>query len=109
MVQDLALRAYEVLGFRDYGRIDLKLTDEGPFLLEGNTFAGLMCTPKEKPQSWLGFMARAEGMGGSDLLNEVIRAAVTRLKDHHPAGGFYSAVGWLEPSVRSMAVGPFGD
>lgn len=79
LVQHLALQAYQVLGFRDYGRIDMILTGEGPFLLEGNTFAGLMCTPKEKPHSYMGFMARAEGMDGKDLLDEIIHSAVKRL------------------------------
>jgi len=79
MLQQLALRAYRVLGFKDYGRIDTILTGEGPFLLEGNTFAGLMCTPKEKPHSYIGFMARAEGNDGKDLLDEIIQAAVKRL------------------------------
>jgi D-alanine-D-alanine ligase len=79
MMQQLALRAYRVLGFRDYGRIDMILTKEGPFLLEGNTFAGLMCTPQEKPHSYIGFMARAEGKGGKDLLDEVIQVATKRL------------------------------
>jgi len=78
MVQQLALRAYHVLGFKDFGRIDIILTDEGPFLLEGNTFAGLMCTPKEKPHSYIGFMARAEGMDGKDLLDEIVQSAIKR-------------------------------
>ena len=72
ILQQLALRAYRVLGFKDFGRIDTILTEEGPFLLEGNTFAGLMCTPKEKPRSYIGFMARAEGKDGKDLLDEII-------------------------------------
>ncbi len=79
MVQQLALRAYNTLGFRDFGRIDTILTEEGPFLLEGNTLAGLMCTPKEKPHSYIGFMARAEGKEGKDLLDEIVQAAVKRL------------------------------
>ena len=79
-VQQLACRAYRALGFRDYGRIDMVLTDEGPFLLEGNTFAGLMCTPPETPHSYLGFMARAAGMDGAELLGEVVQAAVKRLR-----------------------------
>lgn len=78
-VQQLACRAYRVLGFRDYGRIDMILTDEGPFLLEGNTFAGLMCTPPDAPHSYFGFMARAEGMGGKELLDEIVQTAVKRL------------------------------
>ena len=40
-MRELARRAYTTLGFDDYGRIDAILTDRGPFLLEGNTFAGL--------------------------------------------------------------------
>jgi D-alanine-D-alanine ligase len=79
MLQQLALQAYWALGFKDFGRIDTILTAEGAFLLEGNTFAGLMCTPKEKPHSYIGFMARAEGKDGKDLLNEIVRAAIKRL------------------------------
>ena len=79
MMRRLALQAYRVLGFKDFGRIDTILTKEGPFLLEGNTFAGLMCTPKEKPHSYIGFMARAEGKDGEDLLDEIIQSVIKRL------------------------------
>jgi D-alanine-D-alanine ligase len=79
MMRDLALRAYGVLGFRDFGRIDAILTPDGPFLLEANAFAGLMCTPREKPHSYIGFMARAEGMSGRDLLGEIVQNAAARL------------------------------
>jgi len=79
MLQQLALRAYHVLGFKDFGRIDTILTEVGLFLLEGNTFAGLMCTPKEKPHSYIGFMAHAEGKDGKDLLDEIIQSAIKRL------------------------------
>ncbi len=77
-LQLLAIEAYKVLGFRDYGRIDAKLTEDGPFLLEGNTFAGLMCTPVEKPHSYIGFMAAAEGKRGKELLDEIVLAAIKR-------------------------------
>jgi D-alanine-D-alanine ligase len=79
MMRDLALRAYHALGLSDFGRLDTILTPEGPFLLEANSFPGLMCTPKEKPHSYMGFMARAEGKGGKELLTEVVEAAVSRL------------------------------
>jgi D-alanine-D-alanine ligase len=79
MMANLALRAYQVLGFRDFGRIDTILTSDGPFLLEANAFAGLMCTPKDKPHSYVGVMARAEGMSGRDLLDEIVQDAVARL------------------------------
>jgi D-alanine-D-alanine ligase len=79
MMQQLALQAHRVLGLRDFGRFDTILTEEGPMLLEANSFAGLMCTPKEKPHSYIGFMARAEGKGGRELLDEIVQAAMRRL------------------------------
>ena len=82
MMRDLALRAYRTLGFRDFGRIDTILTPDGPFLLEANAFAGLMCTPRDKPHSYIGFMARAEGMNGRDLLGEIVRNAAARVEVH---------------------------
>ncbi len=43
-------------------------------LLEANALAGLMCT-----HSYIGFMARAEGMSGRDLLSEIVQDAVSRM------------------------------
>jgi D-alanine-D-alanine ligase len=79
MMQQLALSAYHVLGLADYGRIDTILTAEGPFLLEANTFAGLMFDPRDRPSSYMSFMAQAEGLRGQDLLAEIVRAAGDRL------------------------------
>ncbi|MGE5599282.1 MAG: D-alanine--D-alanine ligase family protein [Bacteroidota bacterium] len=81
MMRELALRAYRAVGFRDFGRIDTILTPEGPFLLEGNAFAGLMCTPADKPHSYIGFMARAEGKDGRALLEELVQGAFGRLNE----------------------------
>ena len=78
-LQQLAISAFKSLGFRDYGRIDMILTEDGPFLLEINSFAGLMCTPKEKPHSYMGFMAQAENKNGSELLGEIVREALIRI------------------------------
>ena len=77
-LQALAVEAYETLGLRDYGRVDIKLTEDGPFVLEANTFAGLMCTPAEKPHSYMGVMAVAEGKGPRELLDEIVQAAIRR-------------------------------
>ncbi len=77
-MQLLAIKAYKVLGFKDYGRIDTKLTEDGPLLLEGNTFAGLMCTPVEKPHSYMGFMAAAEGKHSKELIAEIVQIAIKR-------------------------------
>ena len=90
-MQCLALQAYRTLGLKDYGRIDTILTDDGPRLLEANTFAGLTCTPAESPHSYIGFMARAEGHGGQELLGEIIDVAARRLGLYKPSQGAHAA------------------
>ena len=77
-IKEFAKNAYRAIGFKDYGRIDTILTKEGPFLLEGNSFAGLMCTPKEKPHSYIGFMAVADNMSASDLIDKIVKSALKR-------------------------------
>lgn len=78
-LKDFTVRAFKSLGLRDYARIDTKLTPQGFMLLEANSFAGLMCTPKEKPHSYIGFMARAEGNSGKELLQEIVEVALERI------------------------------
>lgn len=79
ILQDLVIKAFKTLGLRDYARIDSKLTPQGFMLLEANSFAGLICTPKEKPHSYIGFMARAEGNGGKELIREIIEVSLERI------------------------------
>jgi D-alanine-D-alanine ligase len=79
-IKKFVKKAYRVIGLKDYGRIDTVLTKEGPYLLEINSFAGLMCTPKEKPHSYIGFMAAADNMSSSDLIGEIIKSALKRYK-----------------------------
>jgi D-alanine-D-alanine ligase len=79
-LQDLAIKAYKSIDLRDYGRVDMILSDHGPFLLEVNSFAGLMCTPIEKPHSYMGFMALAEGKNSAEFLDEIIKVALKRIK-----------------------------
>ncbi len=79
-IKELAKNAYQAIGFKDYARIDTILTKEGPYLLEGNCFAGLMCTPKQKPHSYIGFMAVADNLSGSDLIDKIVKSALKRFK-----------------------------
>jgi D-alanine-D-alanine ligase len=79
-IKKFAKIAYQAIGFMDYGRIDTVLTSEGPYLIEINSFPGLMCTPKEKPHSYIGFMAVADNMSSSDLIDEIVKSALKRYK-----------------------------
>jgi D-alanine-D-alanine ligase len=78
-MQQLGLEAYRQLGLRDFARFDTILTESGPFLLEGNTFPGLMYAPSGQPYSYLSFMAHAADMQAQDLLDQIIQAACQRL------------------------------
>ncbi len=82
LMQNIGLSAYHAVGMRDYGRIDTILTDEGPFILEANTFAGLACIPVENPISYVGRMAVATGISGSELLDEIVQSALVRYNNH---------------------------
>ena len=77
-LQNLAIKAYKSLGLRDYARVDMIFSEHGPFLLEINCFAGLMCTPIEKPHSYMGFMAVAEGKSSAEFLDEIMKVALKR-------------------------------
>ena len=79
-LKELAIKAYKSVGLRDYGRVDMILSEDGPYLLEVNSFAGLMCIPIEKPHSYMGFMAVAEGKSGAEFLDEIIMSALKRYK-----------------------------
>ncbi|MHA1610531.1 MAG: D-alanine--D-alanine ligase family protein [Promethearchaeota archaeon] len=78
-IQNLAIEAYKIAGIKDYGRVDMILTKDGPFLLEINCFAGLMCTPIEKPHSYMGFMAKAQHKKSSVFLGEIVKEALIRI------------------------------
>ncbi len=78
-VQKIGRRAFQTLGLRDFARVDIKLTPQGFKLLEINSFAGLMCTPKEKPHSYMGFMARAKNWGGKELIQTIVSIALERI------------------------------
>ncbi len=81
IITEYARNAFLCLGLKDYGRIDTKLTPEGFMLLEANSFAGLACTPPEKPQSYIGFMALAEGKSGKELLKEIVDVSLERINN----------------------------
>jgi len=78
-IQNLAISAYKIAGIKDYGRVDMILTKDGPFLLEINCFAGLMCTPLDKPHSYMGFMAKAQHKKSSVFLDEIVKEALIRI------------------------------
>jgi len=81
-VRDTALKAFCALGARDFGRVDMIVTDDGtPWVLELNTFAGLQIlrgNEKHLHQSYIGAMAKAMGMTRADMMGRIIESAAGR-------------------------------
>lgn len=72
-LQALALRAFEAVGCRDYGRIDLMVgEDDRPLVLEINTLPGMTET------SLFPKAAQAVGLGFADLCQRMVDLALRR-------------------------------
>jgi D-alanine-D-alanine ligase len=85
-IKELAVRAYRVLGARDYGRLDIMLKGSRPYFLELNTFAGI-ALPNGKGSvqdakihpSYMGKMAASLGKPQSWLVASIAEAALRRI------------------------------
>jgi len=73
-VEDLALRAYRLLGCRDAGRADFRLDEAGrPMFLEMNPLPGLHPTHSDLPM-----IATQAGMSYRDLIGAILASALQR-------------------------------
>jgi D-alanine-D-alanine ligase len=72
-IQNLAVSAFRVMGCRDYGRIDFRLSpDNQPYILEVNP------NPDISPDAGLARSARASGRAYTQLIGEVMSLALQR-------------------------------
>lgn len=74
-VREMALRAYRIMGCRDYARVDFRLDKKNkPFVLEVN--------PNPHLAEGMGFMRSAEAHGFSfgETLKRIVELALTRFK-----------------------------
>jgi D-alanine-D-alanine ligase len=72
-VKDIALRAYEIMGCRDYARVDLRLSKTGkPYVLEVN--------PNPDISSDSGFIrsSRAQGFAFNEVIGKIVEFALLR-------------------------------
>ena len=72
LVRDVALRAFKLLGCRDYARIDIRLRDNTPMILEVNA------NPDISPDAGLANAARVAGMDYPALVERILAFAVAR-------------------------------
>ncbi|MBI2442061.1 MAG: D-alanine--D-alanine ligase [Lentisphaerae bacterium] len=76
-IRDLVCRALEILGVRDWCRVDLRLDASGnPHLLELNPLPGILPAPSDN--SALPAAARAAGYSYQELILEVAKHALRR-------------------------------
>lgn len=78
-IEDLSIAAYTAIGCLDFGRLDIRLDDQGhPHVLEINHPPGLMSDPNES--SFFTISARTHGWDFPTLIGRILDAAITRLK-----------------------------
>jgi D-alanine-D-alanine ligase len=76
-IRDLVLRAYRVLGCRDWSRIDVRLDANGnPNIVEVNPLPGILPNPEDN--SCLPKAARAAGLSYDQLIQAALLAAAER-------------------------------
>ena len=80
LVRDVALRAFKLLGCRDYARVDIRLRDNTPMILEVNA------NPDISPEAGLARAARVAGLDYPVLIERILNYAAGRKeKSHAPA------------------------
>lgn len=77
-IGNLAISAYQTIGCRDFGRVDIRLDEGGvPHVMEINHPPGLMSDPFES--SFFVIAGRAAGLTFSELIGQILGAAISRL------------------------------
>ncbi|MCL4395020.1 MAG: ATP-grasp domain-containing protein [Chloroflexi bacterium] len=71
-IEDVARRAYMAMGLQDYGRVDLRVKNGTPYVLEVNPNADLSA------DAGIARAARVAGMTYGDLADEIVRLAARR-------------------------------
>jgi D-alanine-D-alanine ligase len=76
-IEDVVLRAYRILGCRDWSRIDVRLDAGGtPNIVEVNPLPGILPNPEDN--SCLPKAARAAGLRYDELIQSALRHAAER-------------------------------
>jgi D-alanine-D-alanine ligase len=76
-IERVVLRAYHVLGCRDWSRIDVRLDEAGePNVVEVNPLPGILPNPEDN--SCFPKAARVAGMSYDELIQSCLRAAAER-------------------------------
>ncbi len=99
-IEELTLKAYSVLGCRDWSRIDVRLDAAGvPNVIEVNPLPGILPDPADN--SCFPKAARAAGMSYDDLIQSCLKLAAAR--QHVALGKSQAGSRAVKPVSRSRA------
>ncbi len=73
-ISEVAVRAYQTMGLHDYGRVDIRVQNGEPYVLEVNPNADLA------PDAGIARAARVAGMSYDELADEIVRLAAHRYR-----------------------------
>jgi D-alanine-D-alanine ligase len=78
-IKRIALQVYDILGCRDYGRIDFRLSKEGvPYVLELNPNPGISPVIGNEQPEFIPLAATKAGMSYNDLIIRIFNEALDR-------------------------------
>jgi D-alanine-D-alanine ligase len=79
-IKRIALQVYDILGCRDYGRIDFRISKEGvPYVLEMNPNPGISpIVSKEEQPDFMPFAIQKAGMSYDELILKIFEEALHR-------------------------------
>lgn len=77
-ISDTAIKAFNSLGLRDYSRVDIRIKNGVPYVIEINSLPGL-----DKNNSDIIKMAAAEGMEYDELIKTIVNISRERIKKNN--------------------------
>ncbi|WP_432407359.1 D-alanine--D-alanine ligase family protein [Wukongibacter sp. M2B1] len=76
-IKDTVEKAFDSLGCRDFARVDIRLREDHPYILEINSLPGLKPKYSDLPK-----MALKAGLSYDDLLFKIVEASIKRIRKY---------------------------
>ena len=76
-IKENASKAFDALGCRDMARVDVRLKDDKPYVIEINSLPGLKPVYSDLPK-----MAEAVGMSYEELIMQILKEAIKRIESN---------------------------